>query len=155
MNGRFKKRGKGTKLDPVLVKEDEKLPPPPSFKSQTKRKTIPSYEQLAPKTRLEERELLEHTLYYSLMAPRREVKMDPSSLRKCPTIYWTDEDVAIASGHTLNCYICCEDMKAGTIMRKCRSCKNGGPDHLFHKDCLDWWFEQSIQCPICKIIQKL
>ena len=152
MNGRFRKRGKGTKTDPILVNDENSSSP---FKRQNKRRISPSYEHLLPKNRQEEREVLETVLQYSITTPRIDVKMDPSSLTKCPTIYWTDEDVAIASGDTLQCYICCGAMKAGTIMRKCHHCKTGGAEHLFHKDCLDWWFDRSTQCPICKVSQKL
>jgi len=105
----------------------------------------------------EELRLLEEILYYSQQEPKRITRLDAASLKQCPTIYWTDEDAACRS-NSINdgvCFVCLEELNPGQIMRICRRCKPATVQHVFHKDCLDWWFDIGSQCPICKISQSI
>eukprot|EP01080_Neovahlkampfia_damariscottae_P010760 gene10760-3379_t len=43
-----------------------------------------------------------------------------------------------------SCVICCEDFQKNEIVRKL-PCM-----HLFHCECIDKWFDQSKNCPLCK-----
>jgi hypothetical protein len=44
------------------------------------------------------------------------------------------------------CAICQEDIESSVEVRQIRQCT-----HVFHKDCVDQWFEQSVFCPICRL----
>ena len=47
------------------------------------------------------------------------------------------------SDQKIECVICLEDMERGQIIRTL-SCF-----HIYHKDCVDIWFNRSSKCPIC------
>ena len=43
------------------------------------------------------------------------------------------------------CTICQDDIEANTQTRKINAC-----GHVFHKSCIDLWFERNVKCPICR-----
>jgi len=45
-----------------------------------------------------------------------------------------------------NCAICQEEIEASVEVRKIHAC-----GHIFHRPCIDRWFEQSVFCPICRV----
>ena len=45
-----------------------------------------------------------------------------------------------------NCAICQEEIETSVEVRKIHAC-----DHIFHRPCIDRWFEQSVFCPICRV----
>lgn len=44
-----------------------------------------------------------------------------------------------------NCVICQDIIDTGDSMRRINHCQ-----HLFHKDCIDTWFETNVHCPTCR-----
>ena len=44
-----------------------------------------------------------------------------------------------------SCSICMENFSSNSIVRKINNC-----GHIFHVDCVDTWFENSIRCPVCR-----
>ena len=44
------------------------------------------------------------------------------------------------------CAVCQEDIEPTVEVRQIKQCT-----HVFHKDCVDQWFEQSVFCPICRL----
>ena len=44
------------------------------------------------------------------------------------------------------CAVCQEDIEPAVEVRQIKQCT-----HVFHKDCVDQWFEQSVFCPICRL----
>ena len=44
------------------------------------------------------------------------------------------------------CAVCQEDIAPAVQVRQIKQCT-----HVFHKDCVDQWFEQSVFCPICRL----
>jgi len=44
------------------------------------------------------------------------------------------------------CAVCQEDIEPAVQVRQIKQCT-----HVFHKDCVDQWFEQSVFCPICRL----
>jgi hypothetical protein len=49
-----------------------------------------------------------------------------------------------ATSVTEDCAICQEPMD--TNLRKINSCS-----HLFHRSCIETWFQSGVTCPICRI----
>ena len=43
------------------------------------------------------------------------------------------------------CTICQDDIEANTQTRKINVC-----GHIFHKNCIDQWFERNVKCPVCR-----
>jgi hypothetical protein len=43
------------------------------------------------------------------------------------------------------CVICHENMNAGTSVRIINHCQ-----HMFHRECIDYWFSRSSSCPVCR-----
>lgn len=43
------------------------------------------------------------------------------------------------------CTICQDDIEANTQTRKINAC-----GHMFHKNCIDQWFERNVKCPVCR-----
>ncbi len=52
---------------------------------------------------------------------------------------------ATADHSGVQCMVCLEHLVAGQELRKLRFCR-----HLFHRSCIDTWFERTIRCPICR-----
>lgn len=51
-----------------------------------------------------------------------------------------------SSSSSCECSICLMDIEVGTMCRALPApC-----GHIFHVDCIDQWFQQSFQCPLCK-----
>lgn len=44
-----------------------------------------------------------------------------------------------------NCAICQDAMERGAQIRKINQC-----GHIFHKDCIDVWFDRNVHCPTCR-----
>jgi len=44
------------------------------------------------------------------------------------------------------CAVCQEDIEPSVEVRQIKQCT-----HVFHRDCVDQWFEQSVFCPICRL----
>lgn len=44
------------------------------------------------------------------------------------------------------CAVCQEDIEPAAQVRQIKQCT-----HVFHKDCVDQWLEQSVFCPICRL----
>ena len=44
------------------------------------------------------------------------------------------------------CAVCQEDIEPSAEVRQIKQCT-----HVFHKGCVDQWFEQSVFCPICRL----
>jgi hypothetical protein len=44
------------------------------------------------------------------------------------------------------CAVCQEDIEPSAEVRQIKQCT-----HVFHRDCVDQWFEQSVFCPICRL----
>ena len=44
-----------------------------------------------------------------------------------------------------NCSICQDPMEAGQETRTILACS-----HCFHRDCIDRWFQEHVQCPTCR-----
>lgn len=44
-----------------------------------------------------------------------------------------------------NCAICQDAMERGAQIRKINHC-----GHIFHKDCIDVWFDRNVHCPTCR-----
>ncbi len=43
------------------------------------------------------------------------------------------------------CTICQDDIETNTSTRKINAC-----GHVFHKTCIDQWFERNVKCPVCR-----
>ena len=43
------------------------------------------------------------------------------------------------------CTICQDDIETNTQTRKINAC-----GHVFHKSCIDLWFERNVKCPVCR-----
>jgi hypothetical protein len=52
------------------------------------------------------------------------------------TIQTTTED---------NCAICQDVIENGAVIRKINHC-----GHIFHKECIDAWFDRNVRCPTCR-----
>ena len=44
-----------------------------------------------------------------------------------------------------NCAICQDAMERGAQVRKINYC-----GHIFHKECIDAWFDRNVHCPTCR-----
>jgi hypothetical protein len=44
-----------------------------------------------------------------------------------------------------NCAICQDAMERGVQIRKINHC-----GHIFHKECIDAWFQRNVRCPTCR-----
>jgi hypothetical protein len=44
-----------------------------------------------------------------------------------------------------NCSICQDPMEAGQETRTILACS-----HCFHRECIDRWFQEHVQCPTCR-----
>jgi hypothetical protein len=52
---------------------------------------------------------------------------------------------ATADHSGVQCMVCLEHLQTGQELRKLRFCR-----HLFHRSCIDTWFERTVRCPICR-----
>ena len=52
---------------------------------------------------------------------------------------------ASADHSSIQCIVCLEHLVAGQELRKMRFCQ-----HIFHRSCIDTWFERTVRCPICR-----
>jgi hypothetical protein len=52
---------------------------------------------------------------------------------------------ATADHSGVQCMVCLEHLVAGQELRKLRFCR-----HVFHRSCIDTWFERTVRCPICR-----
>jgi Ring finger domain len=43
------------------------------------------------------------------------------------------------------CAICQEDFISGAAVRRLNACR-----HLFHRNCIDRWFNSNVRCPVCR-----
>lgn len=44
-----------------------------------------------------------------------------------------------------NCAVCQDNLDMGNMVRRLTACT-----HTFHQECIDTWFERSVQCPVCR-----
>ena len=44
-----------------------------------------------------------------------------------------------------NCAVCQDTLETGNEIRRLTACT-----HAFHQECIDTWFERSVQCPVCR-----
>ncbi len=52
---------------------------------------------------------------------------------------------ATADHSGVQCMVCLEHLQTGQELRKLRFCR-----HVFHRTCIDTWFERTVRCPICR-----
>ncbi len=52
---------------------------------------------------------------------------------------------ATENHNNVQCMVCLEHLMAGQELRKLIFCR-----HVFHRQCIDTWFERNIRCPICR-----
>lgn len=57
----------------------------------------------------------------------------------------SDIMAATADHNGVQCMVCLEHLQEGQELRKLRFCR-----HVFHRSCIDTWFERTVRCPICR-----
>ena len=63
-----------------------------------------------------------------------------------PTARIIEENSEILTGLSgLQCAVCQDDIEQTEQCRRIRSCQ-----HIYHKVCIDTWFQESVHCPTCR-----
>lgn len=71
---------------------------------------------------------------------------DPVPVRPTLSVLRTKTSVSINNTQGTTCTICQEPINNNDIVRKITSCQ-----HTFHIGCIDRWFEEHINCPVCRL----
>ena len=78
------------------------------------------------------------SIFQDLLQP---VVVRPTEQHLAENTYVYRSDVA----HNENCSICQDPMEAGQETRTLLACS-----HCFHRECIDRWFQEHVQCPVCR-----
>jgi hypothetical protein len=72
--------------------------------------------------------------------------LEPVVVRPTPAqIDAASEVVSLFASLEGNCAVCQDGLDTGQQVRRLNAC-----GHNFHQECIDTWFERSVQCPVCR-----
>lgn len=71
------------------------------------------------------------------------VPLDDNIIEKIPTFKYSELDHSLKTD-TKQCIICLMDYNDENHLRKLPC------NHIFHADCVERWFDQSVKCPVCR-----
>jgi hypothetical protein len=74
-----------------------------------------------------------------------EIQIVIDSLPTLPLSSITTHDSSSSSATGSECSICLVEFSETDFLLRCLPCL-----HVFHADCIDTWFHQSLTCPICR-----
>jgi hypothetical protein len=73
--------------------------------------------------------------------------MDPVIVRPTDTVLV--QNTTVLPGRSLpagtNCVVCQDSIQVSDVCRRLNGCR-----HIFHKTCIDQWFQTNVHCPTCR-----
>lgn len=85
-------------------------------------------------------------LYYTTTLPRTSSFADPVPVPLTATHLAQNTTIeTLTADSEQECAVCRDTMLTGATVRKITAC-----GHLFHRSCIDVWFQSNVRCPNCR-----